>query len=120
MKAAPLTDPESVQKVYIDAKVKLEEAKASLEQLPGSAVRISAGDVSVEDDVAAAVAVAGDANGLRLGTPEIVRFGMGPDDMPELASLIARGLMGNDVPETVAADTTRFRQRFTKLHFMRL
>ena len=64
--------------------------------------------------------VEGDANGLRLGTPEIVRFGMGPDDMPELASLIARGLMGNDAPETVAADTTRFRQRFTKLHFMRL
>ena len=44
---------------------------------------------------------------------------MGPEDMPELASLIARGLMGNDAPETVAADTTRFRQRFTKLHFMR-
>ena len=66
-----------------------------------------------------AAAVEGDSNGLRLGTPEIVRFGMGPEDMPELASLIARGLMGNDAPETVAADTTRFRQRFTKLHFMR-
>ncbi len=64
-------------------------------------------------------AVEGDANGLRLGTPEIVRFGMGPDDMPELASLIARGLIGNDAPDMVAADTTRFRQRFTKLHFMR-
>ncbi len=65
-------------------------------------------------------AVAGDANGLRLGTPEIVRCGMGPNDMPELASLIARGLNGNDAPETVAADTTRFRQQFNKLHFMRL
>ncbi len=64
-------------------------------------------------------AVKGCTNGLRLGTPEIVRFGMGPDDMPELASLIARGLAGNDAPETVAADTTKFRQRFTKLHFMR-
>ena len=65
-------------------------------------------------------AVTGDVNGLRLGTPEIVRFGMTPDDMPELANLIARGLTGNEAPESVAADTTRFRQRFTKLHFMRL
>ena len=30
-------------------------------------------------------------NGLRLGTPEIVRWGMTVDDMPELAALIARG-----------------------------
>ena len=56
-------------------------------------------------------AVVGDANGLRLG--------MGLDDMPELANLIARGLIGNDAPEIVAADTTKFRLRFTKLHFMR-
>ncbi len=65
-------------------------------------------------------AVDGDNNGLRLGTPEIVRFGMGPEHMPELASLIARGLTGNEAPEVVAADTARFRRRFTKLHFMRL
>ena len=64
-------------------------------------------------------AVAGDVNGLRLGTPEIVRFGMGPADMPELAALIARGLLGNDAPETVAEDTKRLRAKFTKLHFMR-
>ncbi len=58
-------------------------------------------------------------NGLRLGTPEIVRFGMGPADMPELAALIARGLLGNDAPEAIAEDTKRFRRKFTKLHFMR-
>jgi glycine hydroxymethyltransferase len=63
--------------------------------------------------------VEGDMNGLRLGTPEIVRFGMGPRDMPELAALIARGLAGNDAPEAVAEDTMRFRRRFTTLHFMR-
>jgi glycine hydroxymethyltransferase len=61
----------------------------------------------------------GDSNGLRLGTPEIVRFGMTPADMPDLARLIARALIGNDAPETIAADTTAFRQRFTKLHYMR-
>ena len=64
-------------------------------------------------------AVEGDSNGLRLGTPEIVRFGMGPADMPELANLIARALAGNEKPEAVAEDTKRFRCRFTKLHFMR-
>jgi glycine hydroxymethyltransferase len=65
-------------------------------------------------------AVAGDANGLRLGTPEIVRFGMTPADMPELAALIARALAGNEDPAAVAEDTTRFRRRFTKLHYMRV
>ncbi len=64
-------------------------------------------------------AVEGDMNGLRLGTPEIVRFGMGPRDMPELAALIARGLAGNEAPEAVAEDTMRFRRRFSTLHFMR-
>jgi len=59
--------------------------------------------------------VAGDANGLRLGTPEIVRWGMTPADMPELAGLIAAGLEGREV----AADVTAFRGRFRRLHYMR-
>ena len=57
-------------------------------------------------------------NGLRLGTPEIVRWGMTEDDMPELAALIARALRGNDASEQVAADVTAFRRRFNKLHFV--
>jgi glycine hydroxymethyltransferase len=64
-------------------------------------------------------AVAGDVNGLRLGTPEIVRFGMTPADMPELAGYIAEGLSGARPAEAVAKDVTAFRQRFAKLHFMR-
>ncbi len=64
-------------------------------------------------------AVDGDLNGLRFGTCEIVRWGMTEADMPELAGLIARGLMGNDAPEAVAADVTAFRHRFAALHFMR-
>ncbi len=59
--------------------------------------------------------IPGDANGLRLGTPEIVRWGMTPQDMPELAGLIAAGLEGRDV----AADVTAFRARFRRLHYMR-
>ncbi len=63
-------------------------------------------------------AIDGDMNGLRLGTPEIVRWGMTVDDMPELAALIARGLRGNEPVEAVAADVTAFRRRFDKLHFI--
>jgi glycine hydroxymethyltransferase len=61
--------------------------------------------------------VEGDVNGLRLGTPEIVRRGMTSADMPELARLIARAL-GPD-PEAVAAEVTAFRQRFQGLRFVR-
>ena len=63
--------------------------------------------------------IEGDMNGLRFGTPEIVRWGMTEKDMPELAALIARGLQGNEPPEAVAADVTAFRRRFDRLHFMR-
>ena len=63
-------------------------------------------------------AVDGDLNGLRFGTPEIVRWGMGPADMPELADLIMRGLETNDAA-TVARDVTAFRQRFRTLRFVR-
>jgi glycine hydroxymethyltransferase len=55
--------------------------------------------------------------GLRLGTPEIVRWGMGPQHMEELAALIADGLQGD--PLAVATRTSAFRQRFTTLAFMR-
>ncbi len=62
-------------------------------------------------------AVEGDMNGLRIGTPEIVRRGMTSGDMPELAHLIARALHGE--PEDVAADVTAFRARFSGMHFVR-
>lgn len=57
-------------------------------------------------------------NGLRLGTPEIIRWGMKTTDMPDLAALIARGLRGNDAPEEVARDVVAFRRRFTTMHFV--
>lgn len=63
--------------------------------------------------------VAGDVNGLRLGTPEIVRFGMTEGDMPELAGFIAEGLNGSRPSEAIARDVTAFRQRFKTLHYMR-
>jgi glycine hydroxymethyltransferase len=61
--------------------------------------------------------VTGDVNGLRLGVPEIVRLGMEPVHMPELAALIARAL-GED-PLGVAADVSAFRRRFSGLRYVR-
>ena len=60
--------------------------------------------------------VEGDINGLRLGVPEIVRLGMKPGHMDELASLITRAL--GDAPEQVSPDVEAFRQRFRELHFI--
>jgi glycine hydroxymethyltransferase len=54
--------------------------------------------------------VPGDVNGLRLGTPEIVRLGFGPEHMGELAALIAGALDGRPEPEHVTA----LRQRVAK------
>lgn len=61
----------------------------------------------------------GDVNGLRIGTPEIVRWGMGPEHMAELAELMARVLVRELPPESVAPDVQAFRQRFQTLHFVR-
>lgn len=62
--------------------------------------------------------VDGDTNGLRMGTPELVRWGMQVKHMPELAALIAEALRTND-PETIAPRTARFRQQFQELHYIR-
>lgn len=62
--------------------------------------------------------VDGDLNGLRFGTPEIVRRGMKPGDMPKLARLIARALETND-PAGVGAEVTRFRGSFKGLAYIR-
>jgi glycine hydroxymethyltransferase len=66
-----------------------------------------------------APAVEGDVNGIRIGTPEIVRWGMGEADMPALAKLIARALSDKEPPEAVARDVSQFRRRFDRLHFVR-
>jgi glycine hydroxymethyltransferase len=58
--------------------------------------------------------VAGDVNGLRLGVPEIVRLGLGPAQMAELAALIAEALDGRPDP----AGTKALRGRVSGLHFM--
>ena len=55
--------------------------------------------------------------GTRFGVPEIVRWGMTEEHMPELADLITEALTGD--PAAVAPKTSDFRRRFTQLHYMR-
>lgn len=62
--------------------------------------------------------VAGDMNGLRIGTPELVRWGMTSADMPRLAGLIAEALRAND-PEAMATRVSAWRQEFATLHYVR-
>ena len=54
--------------------------------------------------------------GVRIGTNEMVRWGMGVRDVDELAELIMLGL--NDEPEAVAARVSDFRRRFDSLHYV--
>ncbi|MGF1593205.1 MAG: serine hydroxymethyltransferase [Kiloniellaceae bacterium] len=61
--------------------------------------------------------VEGDMNGLRIGTPELVRWGVGEEHVGELASLIARALDSN-APEDVASETAALRARFDRLHYV--
>ena len=63
--------------------------------------------------------VDGDLNGLRMGTPEIVRWGMKPTDMPILARFIGDVLTGKRSAQSVAPEVAEFRRRFDKLHFVR-
>ena len=61
--------------------------------------------------------LAHDLNGLRIGTPELVRWGMTPGDMPELGRRIAQALRTN-APEDLAAETARYRGSFNSLHYV--
>ena len=56
--------------------------------------------------------------GVRMGTPEIVRWGMSAEHMPELGDLVHRALTGDAA--AVGPAVTAFRHRFTELHFVRV
>ncbi len=58
--------------------------------------------------------VQGDMNGLRIGTPELVRWGMTVSDTERLAELIRRGLNG----ESVLSEVSGWRAEFDRLHFV--
>lgn len=62
--------------------------------------------------------VPGDMNGLRIGTPELVRRGVTLADVPEIAALVAEALRSN-APDAIAPRTAALRARFSGLHFIR-
>lgn len=61
--------------------------------------------------------VAGDLNGLRIGTPELVRWGVTVDDTDRVAELIATGLTCGD-PQSISAEVRHLRAQFSQLHFI--
>jgi len=61
--------------------------------------------------------VDGDLNGLRIGTPEIVRFGMTPQHVPVFADLLVRVLNSN-TPESLAPEVAKLRQEFGEMRFV--
>jgi glycine hydroxymethyltransferase len=61
--------------------------------------------------------VVGDVNGLRIGTPELVRLGMTSADMPALASFISRSLAGDESASRTAPEVTQWRGGFAGIHF---
>jgi glycine hydroxymethyltransferase len=63
--------------------------------------------------------VAGDYNGLRLGTQEITRWGLQPEDMEAVARLMCRVLIAQEPPELVKDDVVALRAGFQALHFVR-
>ena len=58
--------------------------------------------------------VDGDMNGLRIGTPELVRWGMVASDSKKLSSLIKKAL--DDVP--IRDEVEEWRGSFNKIHFV--
>ena len=61
--------------------------------------------------------VAGDMNGLRFGTPELVRWGVTEAHTSQLASLVARALSSND-PASLAKEVAAFRGEFQEIQFI--
>jgi glycine hydroxymethyltransferase len=61
--------------------------------------------------------VEGDLNGLRIGTPEIVRIGMKVEHMQDLAGFIARSLDTSVDPKLIQREITEWRKQFSGVHY---
>ena len=61
--------------------------------------------------------VEGDLNGLRIGTPEIVRLGMKAEHMDQLADFIARSLDATVDSHSVQHEVTEWRKQFSGVHY---
>ncbi len=61
--------------------------------------------------------VPGDMSGLRIGTPELVRWGVGPGEAEELGRRIAEALAAAD-PDALLPANALYRKRFDRLHYV--
>ncbi len=61
--------------------------------------------------------VDGDLNGLRIGTPEIVRLGMKVEHMQTLAEFIAKSLNPSSNPDEIRKEVTEWRKQFSGVHY---
>lgn len=62
--------------------------------------------------------VTGDQNGMRFGTQEVTRWGMGPQEMRVIAGLIADALLGRRDGTGIRHDALALRERFTALRYV--
>ncbi|MCP4182774.1 MAG: aminotransferase class I/II-fold pyridoxal phosphate-dependent enzyme [Hyphomicrobiales bacterium] len=62
-------------------------------------------------------AVSNDLNGLRIGSPELVRWGIKVEHTKQLAELIARALTTNN-PESLSEEVSTMRKQFGKMHYI--
>lgn len=58
-----------------------------------------------------------ECSGVRLGTQEITRIGMGEDEMVEIAKMIKRVLLDREPPSTVRDDVLKLTSRFRKIRY---
>jgi glycine hydroxymethyltransferase len=63
--------------------------------------------------------VAGDLNGIRIGTQEVTRFDMDAAAMAEIAKLMARVMVHKEEPAKVRRDVIAFRKNYQTLRFLR-
>ncbi len=55
--------------------------------------------------------------GIRIGTIEVTRLGMGEPEMDRIADLVARVLIQGEAPETVRREVVEFRRAFQELYY---
>ena len=56
-------------------------------------------------------------SGLRLGTPELTRIGMGANEMIDIAKFFARSLLSEENPERVKSDIAQFKSEFQTVKY---
>ena len=82
-----------------------------------AARRLEAGNILATGIPLPLPPVAGDYNGLRLGTQEVTRWGMGPDEMAAAADLMASLLLRDEPPEAIRRAVVALRAPFHRIRY---